>query len=877
MGKFEYLMMENLTMSSTIETTKKKNPFTFNKEFKREFDCVMKVYDETFSEFHKVTSSTTVDVPDEYGVCNNNYKLRFITPTNISSFISYIMKALKNQLIKPNIGDMEKFAVATAKQFIADNGCVPMEDSSIYATGDYSSDHMTLQDLLLLCENDVYHTGVCSKYDMAQRKASMKDDVSKIVDMHYGANMKKIVNALPTLFDKTDFGDMEYSERELIITYVETFILFATTLNCITMSNMILYCVPKSTYNTHAIVQKENDIKYNSLVADSSTVDSVVTECCLLKTNSMMLRNKIPFNINMRDIVLQDMHPNFKDTKSALHFILKDSRSPISQLLIKYGDEKKCRYIDPMVVINLFAHDTRCRFDCDKDFLACQYERTDFHTDVNWLDKIAYGNNYLNGNYRNDGVGNHNFTSMTTTLDTIYRMFGDCALNSSEELANHIMIVADMMNTVIRAYGECHIKNWDLVRDVLAVLGEIITRCMIKLYNNHMTVFVATDNMNDTDIPGYLYTESFVMEADDTKPKVVNDSGATGVKHVLQKAQTFITQLLHRFIAWVGEKLTKFNVKFFENHKIEFEWVKKNNKLNGEIEAALKNRTFTPTVTNYPNYKIPAEALIKDPISKIVNDLLTVNTKAPITPENIKARFYPDAVSAALGYKPVDTSDTVAADTQAKTSATPPEVKEESYVMRSYGSYMMEADENNDKTSKSNEREQEVLTNYILYGDVNHKPTSGQTQLDDKQWHSLYMDILQTNKLFDKSIKPIYDDLKKTLDDIQKRQNAVNAKLGSFSNNNNSEQAKQDNEEKAKAEQESKRLESMVKALQDIANSYDALLANVISQKFYRTSYTLYRDIVTAYNQQKSVDKSNSKQTTESFVDAIEGIGEIIV
>ena len=400
-----------------------------------------------------------------------------------------------------------------------------------------------------------------------------------------------------------------------------------------------------------------------------------------------------------------------------------------------------------------------------------------------------------------------------------------------------------------------------------------------------MTVFVATDNMNDTDIPGYMYTESFVMEADDTKPKVENDSGATGVKSALQKAQTVITQLLHRFIAWVGEKLTKFNVKFFENHKIEFQWVEKNNKLNGEIENALRNKTFTPTVTNYPNYNIPADALIKDPISKIVNDLLTVNTKAPITPENIKARFYPDAVSAALGYKPIDTSDTAAAETQAAKSKTPPAVNGdtnngekvgESYVMRSYGSYMMEANENNDKTSKSNEREQEVLTNYILYGDVNHQPTSGQTRLDDKQWHSLYMDILQTNKLFDKSIQPIYADLDKTLTDIKKRKDAVKAKLDSF-NNNNSEQSKQDNEEKAKAEQESQRLDSMVKALQDIANSYDALLANVISQKFYRTSYTLYRDIVTAYNQQKSVDKSNSKQTTEAFVDAIEGIGEIIV
>ena len=42
-----------------------------------------------------------------------------------------------------------------------------------------------------------------------------------------------------------------------------------------------------------------------------------------------------------------------------------------------------------------------------------------FETNVDWLDTIAFGNNYLDGNYRRDAVGNNKVNPITNTLDMI--------------------------------------------------------------------------------------------------------------------------------------------------------------------------------------------------------------------------------------------------------------------------------------------------------------------------------------------------------------------------------------------------------------------------------------------------------------------------
>ena len=1004
--------------------------FEFSSAFTREFDCMMKMYDETYDTLSKVLSSSTVDMKDEYGVCNNNYKFRYIKPENIASYVSYLMKALSKQLISYNISDMEKFSVQSVKNFMIENKCVPIENSSIYGLYRYTSDTMTLKDLVILCENDVYHTSVCSKYDMTQRKSSMKKDWEIFTGMHFSTNIKKMVSSIPKLMGSTDYCSLDQFVRDAIRTYVESFILFSIMMNAITLSNMTLYCVPKSTYNMNLIdqpkkvesnslmydgdsedtfqetvdvtenkpiycvfvqgdefvshmIQKFTKCKYshaiiafdenledaygydtwfhkdvetgnrtgfhkedlksktyenlnmtvfsayvsndnykklkdyvesfkntktskvydygiilNSLLGidkkptksefkqvcssfvdailkqigvdvsgknipspkdlvdgivskptefvdvydgncwdyaaskikkvlssfatkkKSHAIGDVVTECCLLKTNNMVFNNKIPFNINMRNIVLEDMHPQFKDTRTAIHFITKDSRSPISQLLIKYAsNDPKVHYVDPMLIVNLFGH-YRDPFCAQKDAYAKHHEM-DFHTDVNWLDKIAYGNNYLNGNYRVDGVGNHHMDPIRNSLDTLYRMYGDCDLVESKELADHIIKVSALMKGIIQAYAEFHIQNWEMVRDILAVLGEIMTRCMIKLYNNHMTIFVASDNMDDVDVPGYLYTESFVMEAESTQPsvQVTDQNGDNKQQTIAQKVKMKLSQLFHKFVAWVQNVLVKAPFKFNENHKRETEWVKNNAKLNDDIITALDDHSFTASTTNFPHYKIPANELIKHPgvLTEVVK-----NTLADMD-------------------KDVSDGNKVASALTLKKQIYPTELAKKIESLR-------------DKPDANQERI--WVTNYVLYGNPDHQYVDHNTRpLTSEEFKALRDDLLHCGDLMSK-VEEIEKDLSNALDFCEKECKNLEAKQNSNIDNTDGNNNTNENVDKKLTF-----MNNMQSALKDISNSYHVAVTNLITTKFYPTSYALYRDIVTAYQQQK---KSNNLNTIEN-------------
>jgi hypothetical protein len=1469
--------------SNSIKTESRR--FEFDKKFLKEFDSMMNMYDKTYSELDKIVSKSTVDSPDEYGVCNNNYKLRYIKPENIATYVSYLMKALRKNLITYNMNDMEKFSVQMVKSFMTENKCIPIENGTIYGLDRYTSDTMTLRDLTILCENDIYHTSVCSKYDITQRKASMKSDWSTFTNIHYGTNIKKMVNSIPKLMESTEYSDLDMYVRDSIRMYVEEFILFSTMMNIITMSNMILYCVPKSTYNTALVDDKpekiesndlnnegddlfkgtfeeyasqmeedqeqaylesvdlteskpifviccefnpddwtsrniskvtkskyshivfsldpkletcyeyhdkidetiygnksgfhkadilgasyekrnmavyttfvsnadfekiretiddfdhhktqydklilatklfkldkkftksqykqvcstfvdrlfkaveinltgkkipspaelqksidimpENFIKlydgpcnnydYNKLdeklkgfagrdyvheikknesyeaytesvntkrakpiftiVVEKNTgefisetiskvtksdfthtaialdpelkdtyafdmffnkdeesgnkngfhkvditgdkyshrkmsvyatyvsnedydkikdmieefkkspdskkydvsilalnllkidkklskseyvqvcstfVDSlfkaigvdltgkniptpidikdsidehhsqfclvydggcsdynskqtksilkkfvdqerskiltdtddvvtesvdtsiykpifvgclmgkdivstsvkkvtdsdishillaldpdleegysfapsfekdpdtgnktgfhkeylrsefrknasmrvyatyitnenykklqnaikeykshksakkydfgmaiqlmlkndkkftkdqykqicstfvdqmfkiigvdlagmqipapghltkaimnrqdefilvydgpcndydadhardildkfverkhskplapdgtVVTECCLLKTNKLVIHNKIPFNINMRNIVLEDMHPQFKDTLSAIHFITTDSRSPISQLLIKYSSDDKSRiYADPMTIINLFSHN-RYPFDAMKDVYAKHHEM-DFHTDVNWLDKIAYGNNYLNGNYRTDGMGNHHMDPVSTSLDNLYKMYCGCDLVESKDLADHIIKISRLMESIIHAYREYKIENWEIVRDILAVLGEIMTRSMIKLYDNHMTVFVARDNMDDTGIPGYMYTEAFVMEADEA-PRVEVDgvSNDGKVKAAVKTVTQNILQFYTKFLTWIQQNLQNGPFKFMKDHKPEIDAVKANNEngLNAEIGNAL-NHSFNITITNFPEFNIPQRAIFEEgqSVASIVDNLLTKKEITDPTTE-IKSKFYPRELASHI-------------------------------------------------TNTKGKQAQEYVSNFFLYGKCQYqKPPATPIRLTKDQWDILIKDIVETGPLLEKDIKKIADDLTAAVKKVEAIHKDTKSKLDSAKakqNGGNNNTSTSNSNEVTELEKKTQVCESIMKALQDVSAEYGCALLNVISSKFYGVSYTMYHDIVIKYKQQKNTNNTNQQQNANT-------------
>lgn len=866
-----------------VKTVKEKDmpkrAFAFTQEFPNEVTLALKAYDSLFKELTTI-SNGKIDFPDEYGVCNNLYKFRYITPSDIATFVSNMIKAIRAGMIHPHVNDLEKFAVVSARQFVEDHGCVPIEHSSIYGLYNYTTDQMTLKDLLILCENDFYHKTVVSKYEMHERVKVMKEDYKKIADMHFSTNVQKVVSSLPGLMTQTEYNNMNYMEQKAVQTFIEEFILFTIMFNTVIMSNMIFFCVPKSTYSTKEIQKKQvvdtnnlmddddvetmdddvvteavklgKDVKpvyivltegtewvsqqvkkhtmsrysHSGIAFDSSLhkvysfgmsnpqnedtktkdgfrmddmfndhhkgirfsvfvtfvsieafdkmkeyadkvknspkttyslgmiwhqlwnddkprkdndknagkevcstfvnsilkaanidltkknrpspgdfeaamltnmrqfehlftgtsaqydrdyieervkdfanrkdteklkkSEDVVTECCLLKTNTMRCHSKIPFDINMRNIVLQDMHPRFKDTIAAIDYITKDTRSPIAQMLYRYAHPSEVlNGMDGCMILRMFMN-CPCYECCSYDEYANKLHEIDFHTDVNWLDKIAYGNNFIDGNYRDDAMGNEHRHPIKQTLDTLYRMFGECKLKTKEELCDHILKVSHIMRSIAQMYGSIGIYNWEMVRDILAVLGEIMTRSMIKLYDSQMTI-IASDNMDDVDAPGYMYTESFkefeiddfdsfVMEAaDDSKEKPekasVSSSGkASTLGEHVKKIIEWIKKMINKFIAWVQNTLSKLGITFAKNHKQEIEYVRKNSALNAQIGDAIKSGDFKPAIVGWPKFKLQVKNITKKKMSDIIKEYLDDVKKQTPTTYDLKKMYYPDEV-----------------------------------------------------------------------------------------------------------------------------------------------------------------------------------------------------------------------------------------
>lgn len=602
---------------------------------------------------------------------------------------------------------------------------------------------------------------------------------------------------------------------------------------------------------------------------ETHSINEYFTECCLLKTNNILIKNKIPFNINMRNIVLQDMHPEFKDTVSAVKFILKDNRSPISKLIWKYGSYDIKNKINGDTIVRMFIGHPACKAKGYSN-AGVFFNTVDFHTDVNWLDKITYGDPYQASNYRDmDSVGNDHKHPIHMALELLYKMYGDQNCKTNQELADNIQIVGECMIEIAEIYKDCGIVNWELVRDILAVFGEIMTKCIIKLYNNHMTVIVASDDMDDTMSPAYMYSESygmlvdefdFVMEDGESKPTVTvtnadsktNQSKGT-VKKIIGKGKEALSQIMQKFSGWIRDSLSKAPQKFLDVHKSEIDWVSKHADLNNKIGSALGNE-FNPHVEGWPLYKIPANNLVKAKISGIIDEV----SKDPkqISVENIKNKFY-------------NTID-------------PNLAKAMSGVMN----------KSNDGNAKTRDVSQEktAIENYILYGNTN--PTETTTNAPNgNNWKDLINNIVQAGPALDKILKPSTDDIAKTLDklnkdlkaaqDQQKQQEQtktesveydvhnpyfMEAEVDNNSDNNAGTSAPPapQTSDNGKATGQSvnnvdtsgspgkltvAQIQTMFNAVQDISGTFSVGITTAMDKKFYRTCYNLYRDMVNAYKQ----------------------------
>ena len=1012
-------MAEKTTSTSVAE--QKKSIVEFSSEFSTSFDKSIISYDDALDHLQSVVNGKDFD---EYGICNCCYNLRYITPNDISEYISNLIKAVSMKLIECNIADLEKFSVEMAKQFIAKNSGLPVERDNIFAKGTYSDPRTdTLMDLLVQTENTFFDRCVYSKFEMQKRASDIKSDYEKINSMHFGASMKAVVKALPGVIEKamkeTPGASFVCCNGDLAMTYIETFILFACGLNTCMLSQMIGYCEPMTTYLrkdrpvitqesvstrenkpvyvvlvsgtnivsktikkfthskwSHAAISFDPSLEYlysytfatteyapssqglrresikllnniggevcvygfyapNKTVKDmkeaidsriksgstkydlgllvkkifndnaeenadnnkkicSSFVNSIIkefvgkisdknspspddmskalesmdshefvklyegpcmtydqaavttrlkkfakdaetkrafteyySEFCLTKTNDINIRSRIPFDFNMRNIVLQDCTPNFKDTKSALHFMMKDSRSPIHALLINdASDLKMPNRTQCCSTLQLF--EPYFRPPIHDGPLGFEYDRAGFITDVNWLDKIAYGNNFLDGNYRKDAVGNENRHPIYQTLCILHKMYCGCGLKTNEDLADNIIRIAGLMNVIINEQPwTCY--NKDLVKDILAVLGECFTRNVIKLYNNHCTIITYSDDMDDTMIPGYTYCEAFVYMEDATKPQPGEKAAPAQITEIRGENDTKLntapktgalnklTSAMRQFSEWIVKKLSQVPVLFQKINGAKAAYVSSHQKLNDQIGNAISNNKFVPQLANFPKYKVP----LKDIVGKSANvqQILEVYVRGDkeIDVAEIKAQLYPGNT---------DTAKSIAALNDSK-------------------------------------KEAEAIRNYVLFSDINPQPneTTFQGAMTADMWKNMVLDLSNTQKLVDAAGKAMTQSLQSAMKECEKLQKKEEAEAQKQKNVNEADGTTPAPTSKAKA---------MFDLLQQIAQTYQMNVMNAITNTFFNTYYQMYKQIVDAFQTQtkNAAVQSNAEEKADAATNA---------
>lgn len=814
--------------------------FHFTHPFLESFEETMAVLSEQLDRLNDLSKHMSTG----YGIYNCSYKMRYITPSDVGEYISNVHKGVMNNLIGTNPYDTEMFSVESAKRFIQNHDCVPFDAPSINGNSFAWKEHMTLQDLLLIHANDVYNKEVCSPFEQQCRYESFKNgDLKIITDLHISANMKKIVDQFPDLVTKMENGEMYLNNPlvgKLFRALVEEFIIFATTLNMITISNMCKYLIPSAVYSTVSPSNEkhEDNIDHG---AEEEKISEYVTECCFLKTNGMVINKRIPFNVNMRNIVLQDMTPNLDDTRNAVRFILNDSKSPIHDLLVKYATVPRGEYGAEMVKQAFLTHshgwnDSKS-FAVKTEPYAVLNKRTGFdNSDPSWLDKIVYGNQYLDGNYRDDNPGNQHVHPITYDISTIYRMFS-CHHNDNEHLANNIVKVGNIMCGLVNDYVNNRDVVWDNLKDILVVFAEILTKDMLALYHNNNNSLECRDDMNDTMIPAYMYCEQFYLEADETpkadsesnnKPTIQNKTEGLKEGTKVQNLMAKLKVILQKFAEYIRNVISNIFPKFNENHKAERAWIESHKALNDEIGKALGD-SFKITINDYPYFKVPYSELTKETTdgANELKEHLSSPEKFVEWAKNVTAKGNTN-IAAEEAHKLLysGVKDAITVD-------------------------MLSDKNNTDQIVK-------IIRNYTLYSNVNGIENQNKDlDLTPELWKKDIIDLLTND--FDKTLKDttaaqakIMSELTNALKRIVDKIEAEEKKSSQGENNNNQPEILN---YKSFANQLFESINMINK------NCYVASVQALIKD-VYGKSYNMYRDIVNEYQRQKSVGVEKPNNTT---------------
>jgi hypothetical protein len=792
--------------------------FSFDKSFLKVFSEMNDKLDEMIDSVRKFKVTE-----NEYSICNCSYKMRYITPQNISEYIDLLAKAMYKEMLDTP-GDIERFSVECAKRFIKANQC----DSFVSAVPlGYTPDPMTyktLKDIIVGLNNDCFNKNCYSKYDMSQRSEHVKKDLKKITDMKFYVSMKNLVNGIPGVVDVAWNGEKRNHLPEMVVfrEAIEAFILFAFAVNTITVSQMHDYLY------THQTVNIKHD--------DANNV--VLTECAIMKTGETDLRLNLPFDINFRNIALSSVNNGFNELKNAIHYVLHDPASPVNQMVLKFatlkrdGDnstgEDDC-IIDRIVRIHRFdGHHISGIHTCEENNDIIKEEIMRGPNDgVSWLDTLAYGSQFIDASYRTDKQATGNVTQgpITSTLDMLFKIYNGCGcgLTSNEELANNIKHVEYAMNKTIRFVNDGYFDAPDLATDILALLGEILTRDIIMLVNNNTQVIdVSSFNTENNAVPAYLYNEfafdefefdeEYVMEADNnqnnapepTQQAAKPEAPTVTVKTDDGKTKT-ITAVIAKFKAWIVKVVSKIYDKFNKDHKMEMDYFNKHQQLNAEIGKSIEDGSFRININKFPEYQIKWDTINPEHISQHVKDWLDVTKNKTFDETSFLAGLFPGKDDDKLSI----------------------------------------AKDNNNKSR------QEKIKNIILYSQIG-TPTTYTGELSSDVWKNKILDPYEkSGTLIERYTKALAEQFNLATEAVEKQLQA--GKSGDV-------KAEDVNSPAVLGAERAKQISG-------ILTKYNTLFIvnpiNVVMRDFYSTLYTTYASIIKAYKVM-SKKKQNTNETNEN-------------
>lgn len=622
------------------------NKAKFTDEFMKTFEASAKMYGSTVS---KVKSILNKDVKCEYGICNKYYKFRYITSEDVIDFISDIFDAIENNLLAVNVADVDIFSVKYVSEILGKHNCPPIEDNDTPGLDymfndqkDLNIKNMDLQSVVFACENEVMNTEVISGSDMKNRCKDIKDKIEILEKDNFIGTIRKLTTSFDDISKESTLYD-DPLRMDLVRCAVEKFVTFSICLNMISMLNLVAYVNPVESWSSHDIrcddyhVPIKNPANYRN----NDTMHRYWTHD--VKTSMLSITEEM-CNFNIKNTVLTDLTENFKDTICMIDYVIRDTRSPFYMQIVNsiprgYTHQMALNSCDPVISM-LFGGIKGPGVDTILDMRPStiafpngsssimsykkQYDKLS-STDTGWLDRLTYGDSFDFGNKRLDTMIPRNQPTETgrckleIIIQSIWEMYKPKSQNKSE-VAKSILSIAALMKSIIFSYVS-HMNDTrttisrENVVDILAELGEILTRQLLTIYRMYDETFHvkgdATPNDNEFVNPFMEYEleefafEEFMIEADTTVSIKSNKPKSFMAENVDSWVQ--------KFIGWLTELLGKFGDKFNADHKKEVEWIKNNQKTIDAIQKELNTTgsQFVVGISDFYMYKIPAKAIIE--------------------------------------------------------------------------------------------------------------------------------------------------------------------------------------------------------------------------------------------------------------------------